>query len=537
MPDPLEFSGQIASEGFASGNIWHARQTSAPLYDPQPTPQADIAALNDAISMAIEQTKVMMQDADGDAVDILEFQLAMLEDNTFPESAATLILSGLNADLAWRETLLEEMSDYKASDDEYFRARAADLKDLHDRVLAFLTGVKIEPIPPGVIYLGNDISPSLFLSHDWSGGGVALMAGSVTGHVAMLARQRGIPAIVGLGMVAVNDGEPALIDARKRLLISNPNEQTVAEFVRANKEHAAAGKLAQEFADKPAKTQDGTPITVLVNIADPSETEEIAIDTVDGVGLMRTEFLFGRSLALPSEEIQFAAYRRVLTWAGDKPVTIRTVDAGGDKPVENFTEDEANPFLGMRGIRLALKKQDVFRVQIRALLRAGCFGNLKVMLPMIATPKELEDTRKLFDEEAQALANEGAEYKTPELGIMVEVPAVAILPEQFAGASFLSIGSNDLTQYVMATSRDSAQLSYLAQVDNPAVLSLIERVAKFGGESGKEVSLCGDAASDPTLVPSLLNAGLRTLSVAAIKVGAVKSAIAKIDLQTQDQAS
>lgn len=531
MPAQLEVPGQIASEGFASGSIWRARHASIPIYDPRPTSEADIAALIEAISVASKQTSELMAEAEGDAIDILEFQLAVLEDDTFINAASPLISAGLNADIAWRETLQEEITGYQASDDEYFRARAADLRDVHDRVLATLTGVDIQTIPSGVIYLGKDISPSLFLSHDWSEGGIALEAGSTTGHVAMLARQRGIPAIVNLGNVIAADGDEALINTQKNALLVKPSKEEKQAYQSAKADFVKATENAQAFASGAAETADGTEITILVNIADPAEIESISIDHVDGVGLMRTEFLYGRSKALPSEDIQFAAYRKVLEWASDKPVTIRTVDAGGDKPIEGFTEEETNPFLGVRGIRLALKNPEIFKVQIRALLRASVFGNLKVMLPMVATPKELADTQLLFDHEADVLRDGGKAFKMPQLGIMVEVPSVAILPDAFASAEFFSIGSNDLTQYVLAASRDNGNLAYLAKADDPSVLHLIANVASYGQKSGQDVSLCGDAASDPELVPKLLNAGLRTLSVAAVRIGLVKAAISQVNLQ------
>lgn len=531
MPSPLEIPGQIASEGFVSAPIWRAKHTSVPLYDPQSTSEADIAALVEAISSAGRQTKEMIGNAEGDAIEILEFQLAVLEDDTFPNDASSLIMAGLNADLAWRETLNEEIAGYLESDDEYFHARAADLRDVHDRVLAALTGVEIQSIPPGVIYLDLDISPSLFLSHDWIGGGIALEAGSPTSHVAMLARQRGIPAIVNLGAVAAVDETEALLDSEKRALVLSPSEGEMATFLSAKSAFSKVSNDAQKFAERSAKTADGISIDVLVNIADPGETDAIPVAHVNGVGLMRTEFLYGRTQSLPSEEVQFAAYKKVLEWAGEKPVTIRTVDAGGDKPIPGFTEEETNPFLGCRGIRLALNKPDIFAVQIRALLRAGVYGNLKVMLPMVSVPEELSRAKSLFEQEANSLSSAGIACKMPLLGIMVEVPSVAIMPERFSEAAFFSIGSNDLTQYVLATSRDNGGLAYLANTDDPSVLNLIERVASCGKETGQNVSLCGDAGSNPELVPKLLKCGLRSLSVAAAKIGHVKAAISQVNLE------
>jgi phosphotransferase system enzyme I (PtsI) len=240
---------------------------------------------------------------------------------------------------------------------------------------------------------------------------------------------------------------------------------------------------------------------------------------------MRTEFLFGHGL--PGDEEQYPAYPRVLDCARGKPVTLRTIAAGGDKPVAGLTEDEQNPFLGMRGIRLSLAKPDIFAVQIRALLRAAVHGRLKVMLPMVAVPGELDAARALFVHEAASLAAGGIPHAMPPLGIMVEVPSVAVLPERFAAADFFSIGSNDLVQYVLAASRDNWKLAELARADDPAVLELIARVARCGRETGREVSLCGDAASNPQFVPHLLAAGLRTLSAAASAIGEVKAAIAR----------
>ncbi|WP_366930419.1 putative PEP-binding protein, partial [Mesorhizobium sp.] len=279
---------------------------------------------------------------------------------------------------------------------------------------------------------------------------------------------------------------------------------------------------------RPAATKTGTPVRVQVNIAYPSDVDGIDIATCDGVGLMRTEFLFGRTL--PDEETQYLAYRKVLEWAGEKPVTIRTVDAGGDKPVPGFTVEETNPFLGLRGIRLSLARRDVFRVQIRALLRAAVHGNLKVMFPMIATAEEYAQAAALFAEEQTALAARGMAHELPPLGIMVEVPSVAIAPEAFANVAFFSIGSNDLTQYVMAAARDNTAVASLNSVRHPAVLRLIAAVAAYGREKDIPVSLCGDAGGDPAAIPALLEAGLRDLSVAPAQLAMAKAAIADVSV-------
>jgi phosphotransferase system enzyme I (PtsI) len=274
----------------------------------------------------------------------------------------------------------------------------------------------------------------------------------------------------------------------------------------------------------------------MVNIADPEEVGGIDIASCDGVGLMRSEFLFHGPGGLPDEERQFQAYRKVLQWAGGKPVTIRTVDAGGDKPVAGLTIEEGNPFLGLRGIRLSLSRPEVFKVQLRALARAGVHGNLKIMLPMVSVPAEIDAAARLLEECVAELKAEQVDAVRPPLGIMVEVPAVAITPARFSRAAFFSIGSNDLTQYVMAASRESEAVAALHDVAQPAVGALIEQVCRYGEETGIEVSLCGDAGGDPAHIGYLLKAGLRLLSVAPAELARAKMTIADVELETGPEA-
>jgi phosphoenolpyruvate-protein phosphotransferase (PTS system enzyme I) len=265
----------------------------------------------------------------------------------------------------------------------------------------------------------------------------------------------------------------------------------------------------------------------MVNIAEPDEVDGIDPAHCDGVGLMRTEFLFHGPGGLPDEETQYRAYRKVLEWAGGRSVTIRTLDAGGDKPVPGLTIAEANPFLGCRGIRLSLLRPEIFRVQLRALARAAVHGNLQVMLPMVSQPDEIERTGELFDACIEELRAEGIEaVRRPPLGIMVEVPCVAITPERFLAADFFSIGSNDLTQYVMAAGRDSAEVAEIGRADDPAVLTLVEATVRAGQAAKRPVSLCGDAGSDLAVLPKLLARGLRRVSIAPAALARVKAAIA-----------
>ncbi len=313
-------------------------------------------------------------------------------------------------------------------------------------------------------------------------------------------------------------------------VVLTPTSSEIDAFRKCSSVFAAIRDRARTLSFRPAATKQGTAISVRVNIADPADVDAIDISTCDGVGLMRTEFLFSGTGGLPDEEMQYRAYRKVLEWAGGKPVTIRTVDAGGDKPVAGYTVEEDNPFLGLRGIRLSLARPEIFRVQIRALLRAAVHGELHVMFPMVAVADEYQRAAGLFAEEQAALASEGVAQKMPALGIMVEVPSVAIAPRELAAAAFFSIGSNDLTQYVMAAARDNGAVAHLNAVTHPAVLGLIASVAAFGAENDIPVSLCGDAGGDPAAIPALLESGLRSLSVPPAQLAMAKAAIADVSV-------
>lgn len=526
MSEPLRLSGTPASPGYAEGPL-HVLDRRAVAYAAKGSQAAEAAALEEAISAAAAQISRLMAEADEEAAAILEFQLVMLEDDGLSQPCYDRIAGGANAYQAWADVLGEEIAGYEASSEEYFRARSVDMRDIRDRVLACLAGDEAQSVPRGSILLCEDLAPTRFLSMDWTtGGGIVLTAGSAASHVAMLARSRGVPMVVGIGHVDEWNGDTAFLDAENGVVLLGAGQGAVDQFRRSGAEFARRRALAAAYLDRPAATSDGTPVHVRVNVADPSDVDAIDIANCDGVGLMRTEFLFGAML--PDEERQYAAYRKVLEWASGKPVVIRTVDAGGDKPVPGFTVGETNPFLGLRGIRLSLARPEVFRVQIRALLRAAVHGHLKVMLPMVGVRDELLRSRALFAEEAAGLSAAGVSHAIPPLGIMVEVPSAAIAPEEFSDADFFSIGSNDLTQYVMAAARDNTAVASLNTVHNPAVLRLIAAVARFGRDAGIPVSLCGDAGGDPQAIPALIAAGLRDLSVAPAQLAVAKATIASV---------
>jgi phosphotransferase system enzyme I (PtsI) len=531
----LRLTGRFASGGFADGPV-------AVLSDFVATsrrsgePDVEAAALRGAIVAAIGQLSQLVAGARDDGAAILAFQIAMLEDESLAALAFAAIAQGTSADRAWCTALEAQIKGYEAADDEHFRARASDLRDIRDRVLGALSSVASEPsLPAGAIVLAEDLTPSRFLATDWSdGGGIALTRGSASGHVAMLARSRGVPMIVGmeLDLGAFGGHREALIDGEFGTLCLDPAPETRKSFAARALAARRRQETAEFFQARPAMTRDGTPIAVLINVADPVELETLDPESCDGIGLVRTEFLFHRNGGLPDEESQYRAYRRLAEWARGKPVSIRTLDAGADKPIPGLTiEGETNPFLGVRGIRLSLAKPEPFRAQLRAIARAAVHGAVEVMLPMVALPAELVAARRYLDREVEALTAKGIACRLPPLGIMVEVPATAIAIERF-DAAFFSIGSNDLTQYVMAAARDLDAVAMLNDPANPAVMRLIAQVAAHGAAIGKKVSLCGDAGGEPKLIRDLLIAGLRALSVAPAALARTKEAIASVDLRT-----
>jgi phosphotransferase system enzyme I (PtsI) len=528
VPLPVELKGRAAAPGLAAGPLFFLDQAESTARA-RGAPAAESGALREAMAGAVAELAALMERTEGQGADILAFQVAMLEDESLAAPAFDAIASGAAAEAAWAAALDAEIAGYEGSDDPHFRARASDFRDLRDRVLRHLLGRAEERSPPGAILVGTDMTPSRFLSIDWSaGGGIALSAGSPTSHVAILARSRGVPMVIGLGRLDLAGHATAILDGETARLVLSPDEAAWAALEAGRASREARARKESEVLRRPALTADGVLVSVLVNLADPDELAALDPAICDGIGLVRTEFFFHGSDGLPSEAEQYEAYRRIVAWAAGRPVTFRTLDAGGDKPIAGLTvEGESNPFLGTRGIRLSLARPDVFRAQLRALARVAAEGNVKVMLPMVTVPEEIDAAAAMLDEAVMELAADGVPARRPSLGIMVEVPATAIEPELFARAAFFSIGSNDLTQYVTAAARDIAAVAPLCDAGHPAVIGLVRRVARAGADMGREVSLCGDMGGDPAHIPALIRAGLRSVSVAPPLVGRTKLAIAE----------
>ena len=525
----LAYRGRTASIGFAHGPFVRVdadtggERVAGSLVE-------EALALRKAIDTASGQIAELAAIAGGEAAQILEFQVALLEDEDFIEEIFAAIGEGDAADVAWRSALDAQIADYNSAEDEYLKARSSDLADLRDRVIMILRGGggQAVRIPGGAVVCADDLPPSRFLEIDWSGGGgLALLRGSPTSHVAMLARARGIPMVVQLGAVP-ELGATALLDGEGATLELDPNSEQLRLFEKRREIHRKSRASARAILRRPTALWRGERIKLFINIQHVDDLAHADGQYADGIGLMRTEFLLTERDGLPDEEAQFAAYDAVLRWAGQRPVTIRTFDAGGDKPVPGFTLDgEANPFLGIRGLRLCLARPEIFAVQLRALARAAVRGNLKVMFPMVTSADELEAGRKLFADIVQRLQADGIAAMLPELGIMVEVPAAALAVSSFK-ASFFSIGSNDLAQYVLACDRSNGALAPLMDPLHPAVLELIARTAEHGRRAGISVSLCGDMASDPRCLPALLNCGLRELSVTTSALAQIKQTIDRL---------
>ena len=553
-------SGRPASPGYALGRI-HLLDvltgSGAQVYpDPEGDPTASAPSepvvrdpaveadlLAKALVAATDEMRALIASLDEDvarnrdAIGILGFQLAFMEDEALAAPALQEIAKGRSAVDAWRSALNDQVRWYQTAEDEYFRARASDLGDIRDRVLDCLQRGSsdardwLAAIPQGALLIAGDLAPSRFLAIEPRRlGALLLLQGSPSSHVAMLARARGLPMIVGLetGASPVREWQDlqAAVDANRGEVVLDPGPQTLVAHAACLRREAAIDAAAEGLRLKSARSADGVPIRICINLSDIGELDDIEPASCDGIGLARTEFLFQDDAGLPDEETQYRAYRRMVEWAAGRIVTIRTLDAGGDKPIPGLTDEgELNPFLGVRGVRLSLAHPEVFRVQLRALARAASHGAIRMRVPMVTMPHELVQVRQVLAEELAGLARAGIAAKEPLVGMMVEVPAAALMADSF-DAGFFSIGSNDLAQYVAAVGRDVGSLSDLASPTQPAMLRLIAEVVAAGERKGIETSLCGDAASDPAEIATLLGTGLRTLSVAPAQLARVKLAIA-----------
>ena len=528
-PGGRAIAAVVASPGLAIGILHMPASSNGATRQPGDS-SVERAAFDEAITRTIERLRVLADEFGGLARDVIGFQISLLEDEEFLGPVREELDSGSAADRAWVDHLAREIADYESAPTCYLRDRAADLRDLRDRVaLAFAGDAHPDTLPEQCVMIADELTPSRFLELDRSRViAVATHSGSPASHAAMLARAHGVPMLVQLGCAAEDlaSGQEAIVDADTGRLVLAPPRAMRERYALRIEERSARDREAVKHASRPARTRAGTMVRVLLNVDDPAGLAGLDAAHCDGIGLTRTEFLFHGATDLPDEQTQLDCYRRLVAWARGRPVTVRTLDAGGDKPIPGLTiEGESNPFLGLRGVRLSLSRPEVFATQLRALARAAAGGELQVMLPMVTKPDELDETRRLLSAEVQALRSAGIEAAMPRLGIMIEVPAAAMTVENF-DADFFSIGTNDLTQYVLAAGRDSTAVAGLLDPLHPAVLELIARVAGACDRTGREVSVCGEMAAQAEGLRALLEAGIRTVSVPPAALASAKAALA-----------
>lgn len=471
--------------------------------------------------------------AGDEAAEVFAAHRMFLEDPALSGRAVELISSDL-ASAEYAVTLVTgELADEFASiGDDYFAQRAADILDIGQQLVRELMGlgtVGLAEIDVPSIIIADDLTPSDTMSlPEGMALGFCTREGSPTSHAAILARAMGIPAIVGVSRIDVTSGTHVAIDGDEGVLYVNPPGDVLSKLVDRKERLASALSDAASRAGERADTIDGRTLEVVANIGVPADAKRARAAGAEGVGLLRTEFLFIDRKALPSEDEQYDAYRSVLEVFGDLPVVVRTIDVGGDKQVPGIqVEAEANPFLGKRGIRLALAEPEIFQTQLRALLRAGLHGNMKIMFPMVSTLAEIKAAKASLVAAASSLDAQGIRRAGGfEVGIMIEVPSAAVIADLLAPhVDFFSIGTNDLTQYTMAIDRTNPTVAALADPLHPSVLRLIGMVIEAAHKHGKWVGLCGELAGDPLAAPALLGLGLDEFSMNPPSIGIVKDAL------------
>ncbi|WP_331376128.1 putative PEP-binding protein [Sinorhizobium chiapasense] len=519
MAEALEITGVSASPGVGVGPAHLAADVMAEVPALLDTVAAEGDKLRHAVATALVELEALAARSDEESAGILDFQIEMLLDPALVEMAERRIIAGHGAALAWFGALNDYIGDIEQAPDEQLRARAVDIVDIRNRVLSALTGRPLEDFAPGSVFVGKDLEPSLFLQHDWTaGGGIILFEGSVSSHVAMLARSRSVPMVVATGRFEVANGVGVLVDANDGRVVVAPEDQQIHE---ARSRTNEARPPAPSRTGGVIETVDGVAIRLSAIVNDPFELKSIDPSSVAGIGLMRTEFLGN----VFDQETHYDIYRQALDWAGDAPVIMRMLDLGGDKKELGVGAKESEAFMGRRGIRLLLALPEIARLQARALLRAAAHGNLGVLLPMVTVPEEFDAMRAIFEEESAALGRRGVQTRMPEIGMMVEVPAAALTLDRFSRSDFFSFGTNDLAQYLAAAARDDQSVAALYAAATPAVLRVIAQGVALAEAMKKPIGICGEMASDPRHVPALMAAGLRHFSVATNRLATIRSTI------------
>ena len=501
---------------------------------------AEIKRYDDAVAAFTEKTHAMaeaMKESVGEHnAEILEGHILLLTDPGMDEITKGAIMSGTCAEAAFESTCDMFAGMFQMADDELTRQRATDIGDIKVRMLKILTGtpdVNISEVPAGTILVAEDLTPSMTAGIVKENvAGIITAVGGKTSHSAILARALEIPAVLSVeGIVdMVSDGMTAVVDGCDGICILDPSQEEIEEYRAKREKYLSDKALLEVYRGKDTVTADGAKVHLYGNIGNPEDAKQVAACDGEGVGLFRTEFLFMGASELPSEEEQFQAYKAAAETMEGREVIIRTLDVGGDKDIPYLgLEKEDNPFLGFRAVRYCLQNKDSYRVQLKSLLRASAFGDIKIMVPLVTCVDEIRSVKALVKELMAELDVENIAYnKDIQVGAMIETPAASLIADLLAKeADFFSIGTNDLTQYTMAVDRGNAKVAYLYSSYNPAVLRSMKNIIEAANAAGIMVGMCGEAAADPLLIPLLISFGLGEFSVSATSVLATRGTIAK----------
>lgn len=501
---------------------------------------AEIKRYDDAVAAFTEKTHAMaeaMKESVGEHnAEILEGHILLLTDPGMDEITKGAIMSGTCAEAAFESTCDMFAGMFQMADDELTRQRATDIGDIKVRMLKILTGtpdVNISEVPAGTILVAEDLTPSMTAGIVKENvAGIITAVGGKTSHSAILARALEIPAVLSVDGIVdkVSDGMTAVVDGCDGICILDPSQEEIEKYQAKREKYLSDKALLEVYRGKDTVTADGVKVHLYGNIGNPEDAKQVAACDGEGVGLFRTEFLFMGASELPSEEEQFQAYKAAAETMEGREVIIRTLDVGGDKDIPYLgLEKEDNPFLGFRAVRYCLRNKDSYRVQLRALLRASAFGDIKIMVPLVTCVDEIRSVKALVKELMAELDAENIAYnKDIQVGAMIETPAASLIADLLAKeADFFSIGTNDLTQYTMAVDRGNAKVAYLYSSYNPAVLRSMKNIIEAANAAGIMVGMCGEAAADPLLIPLLISFGLGEFSVSATSVLATRGTIAK----------
>jgi phosphotransferase system enzyme I (PtsI) len=546
--------GIPASPGIVIGTVhllrWQVPEVPTTVIEPEAV-NAELERLRIAFARTIERLRAVRARAERTAgaaeAAIFEVQISILEDEQLRGRIEDIIRQHFTAERAFDVVMLEWREQFARSQHAMLRERVSDLVDVHIRVLTVLLDLPDhDPVdlPKGAnaILVTHDLTPSLTVQLDRDCiSAIATDVGTRASHVAILARSLGMPAVVGLldATARLRSGEEIILDGSAGTLTTRPDRAALAAAREQQRKEKLEGEALARIATEDAVSRDGARIELLANVDLPDEAEGAAQSGAEGVGLMRTEFLVVGRTTMPSEEEQFEEYSRVVRAFAGKPVVIRTYDVGGDKLPAGGWPSEPNPFLGWRAIRMCLDQPEIFKTQLRALLRVAALGDVRVNLPLVVSVEEVRRTRELIAEAAAELDARGVKYrKDVPLGIMVETPAAAVLAESLAkDVSFFSIGTNDLVQYVLAVDRGNAAIASRYTPLHPAVLRLIRQTREVGEKHGVTVGVCGEMASEPIMAFALLGLGIRQLSVNPPSVARVKLIVRGIRTSVAAQAA